>query len=104
MLSKPRRLIVTILIGNEFVNVAAPIILAAIVIQLFGADNKMVNLLIMVPILLLVGEITPRQTQLEAWACPVRQFHYWLALLDLHVDWCSGNHVNNPVFYRPSSH
>ncbi len=27
----------------------------------------------------------------------VRQFHYWLALLDLHLDWYSGNHVNNPV-------
>ncbi len=60
MLSEPRRLIVTILIGNEFVNVAASVISAAIVIQLLGAGNKMVNLFIMVPILLLVGEITPK--------------------------------------------
>ena len=60
MLSEPRRLIITILIGNEFVNVAASVISAAIVIQLFGAENKMVNLFIMVPILLLVGEITPK--------------------------------------------
>jgi CBS domain containing-hemolysin-like protein len=60
MLSEPRRLIVTILIGNEFVNVAASVISAAIVIQLLGAENKMINLFIMVPILLLVGEITPK--------------------------------------------
>jgi putative hemolysin len=60
MLSEPRRLIVTILIGNEFVNVAASVISAAIVIQLLGADSKMINLFIMVPILLLVGEITPK--------------------------------------------
>ena len=60
MLSEPRRLIVTILIGNEFVNVTASVISAAIVIQLLGADNKLVNLFIMVPILLLVGEITPK--------------------------------------------
>lgn len=60
MLSEPRRLIVTILIGNEFVNVAASVISAAIVIKLFGAENKMINLFIMVPILLLVGEITPK--------------------------------------------
>ena len=60
MLSEPRRLIVTILIGNEFVNVAASVISAAIVIQLFGAENKLVNLFIMVPILLLFGEITPK--------------------------------------------
>ena len=34
LLSEPRRLIVTILIGNEFVNVAASVISAAIVIRL----------------------------------------------------------------------
>ena len=60
LLSQPRRLIVTILIGNEFVNVAASVITAAIVIQLLGAENKFVNLFIMVPILLLFGEITSK--------------------------------------------
>jgi putative hemolysin len=60
LLSQPRRLIVTILIGNEFVNVAASVISAAIVIQLLGAENKFINLFVMVPILLLVGEITPK--------------------------------------------
>jgi putative hemolysin len=58
--SEPRRLIVTILIGNEFVNVAASVISAAMVIHVFGADNELINLLIMVPILLLFGEITPK--------------------------------------------
>jgi CBS domain containing-hemolysin-like protein len=60
LLSEPRRLIVTILIGNEFVNVAASVISAAIVTRFLGADSKLVNLLIMIPILLLVGEITAR--------------------------------------------
>lgn len=60
LLSEPRRLIVTILIGNEFVNVAASVISAAIVIRLLGAENKFINLFVMVPILLLVGEITPK--------------------------------------------
>jgi CBS domain containing-hemolysin-like protein len=60
MLSEPRRLIVTILIGNEFVNVAASVISAAIVIDLLGAQNKFINLFIMVPMLLLFGEITPK--------------------------------------------
>ncbi|NCA87387.1 MAG: HlyC/CorC family transporter [Gammaproteobacteria bacterium] len=60
LLSEPRRLIVTILIGNEFVNVAASVISAAMVIQLFGAENKFVNLFVMVPILLVFGEITPK--------------------------------------------
>ena len=65
MLSEPRRLIVTILIGNEFVNVAASVISASIVITLLGAENKYFNLLIMVPILLLVGEITPKTLALR---------------------------------------
>jgi magnesium and cobalt exporter, CNNM family len=60
LLSQPRRLIVTILIGNEFVNVAASALSAAIVIDMLGAENKLVNLFVMVPILLLVGEITPK--------------------------------------------
>ena len=60
MLSRPRRLIITILIGNELVNVAASVISAAVVIHFLGAQNKWINLLIMVPILLLVGEITPK--------------------------------------------
>ncbi len=60
LLAQPRQLIVTILIGNELVNVAASVISAAVVIRLLGSDAKWVNLLIMVPILLLVGEITPK--------------------------------------------
>ncbi|MES9897579.1 MAG: hemolysin family protein [Sedimenticola sp.] len=60
MLSEPRRLIVTILIGNEFVNVAASVLSAAMIIDLMGADNKLVNIFVMVPILLVFGEITPK--------------------------------------------
>ena len=60
MLSRPRRLIITILIGNELVNVAASVISASVVIHFLGPDSKWLNLLIMVPILLLVGEITPK--------------------------------------------
>ena len=60
LLNEPRQLIITILIGNELVNVSASVVSAAVVISLLGAENKFVNLLIMVPILLLVGEITPK--------------------------------------------
>ncbi len=60
LIRQPRRLIVTVLIGNELVNVAASVISASIVIRLLGAEKKWVNLLIMVPLLLLIGEITPK--------------------------------------------
>jgi putative hemolysin len=60
LLSQPRRLIITILIGNELVNVAATVISAAIVIRVLGTESKWINLVIMVPLLLLIGEITPK--------------------------------------------
>jgi putative hemolysin len=60
MLSEPRRLIVTILIGNEFVNVAASVLSAAMIIHLVGEEGKLFNILVMVPILLIFGEITPK--------------------------------------------
>lgn len=60
LLSQPRHLIVTILIGNELVNVSASVISAALVIRFLGPDSKWINLLIMIPVLLLVGEITPK--------------------------------------------
>ena len=59
LLAEPRRLIVTILIGNELVNVAASVLSASLVIRFFP-DRAWLNLLIMVPALLLFGEITPK--------------------------------------------
>ncbi len=60
MLSQPRRLIVTILMGNELVNVAASALSAVVIIDLWGQEQKWLNLVIMVPVLLLFGEITPK--------------------------------------------
>ena len=60
LLATPRRLIITILIGNELVNVAASVISASLIIETLGAEKKWVNLFVMVPLLLLVGEITPK--------------------------------------------
>lgn len=60
LLNRPRRLIVTILIGNELVNITASVLSAAVVIQIFGADLKWINVFVMVPLLLLFGEITPK--------------------------------------------
>jgi len=66
LLAEPRRLIITILIGNELVNVAASVLSASVVIKLLGADQKWVNLLVMIPILLVVGEITPKTLAIRA--------------------------------------
>ena len=66
LLRNPRALIATILIGNEFVNVAASNISATLLIRLFGGEAEWwVNILIMLPLLLLFGEITPKTLALR---------------------------------------
>ena len=62
LLDEPRRLIVSILCGNEIINIAATINLAGILLVLFGNPETagVANTLIMLPLLLLLGEITPK--------------------------------------------
>ena len=44
LLSRPRQLIITILIGNEAVNVAASVLSASVIIALLGAESTWLNL------------------------------------------------------------
>jgi putative hemolysin len=60
LLSQPRRLIVTILIGTEFVNVTASALSTGLVIQFFGPDKEWLNIFIMLPVLLLLCDIVPK--------------------------------------------
>jgi len=60
MLDEPRRLIISILCGNELVNIASSVNMAAILLLLFGHEAGWLNILVMVPLLLLIGEVTPK--------------------------------------------
>ncbi|MES9912575.1 MAG: hemolysin family protein [Candidatus Sedimenticola sp. 4PFRAG1] len=61
MLDEPRRLIISILCGNELVNIASAVNMTAILLLLYGEqDVGWINVLIMVPLLLLIGEVTPK--------------------------------------------
>jgi len=61
MLDEPRRLIISILCGNELVNIASAVNMTAILLLVFGEqDVGWINILIMVPLLLLIGEVTPK--------------------------------------------
>jgi len=61
LLDQPRRLIISILCGNELVNIAASINMASILISLYGIEKApWVTLIVMVPLLLVFGEITPK--------------------------------------------
>jgi len=61
LLDQPRRLIISLLCGNELVNIAATVNLAGILVYLYGEDKAgWINVLIMFPLLLLLGEVTPK--------------------------------------------
>lgn len=60
MLDEPRRLIISILCGNKLLNIASAANMTAILFMLFGEDAGWINILVMVPLLLLVAEVTPK--------------------------------------------
>lgn len=61
LLDQPRRLIISILSGNELVNIAATANMTGILVILYGDERAgWINLLVMVPLLLLFGEVTPK--------------------------------------------
>jgi putative hemolysin len=61
MLDEPRRLIISILCGNELITIASAVNMTAILLLLFDRnDVGWINILIMAPLLLLVGDVTPK--------------------------------------------
>jgi putative hemolysin len=61
LLDSPRRLIISILCGNELINIAAVANMTGILVLLYGdAKGGIMSVAVMVPLLLLFGEITPK--------------------------------------------
>lgn len=61
LLDQPRRLIISILCGNELLNIAATANAAGILVQIYGTKQAgVMAVLIMVPLLLMFGEVTPK--------------------------------------------
>jgi CBS domain containing-hemolysin-like protein len=61
LLDSPRRLIISILCGNQLVNIAAVANATGLLVSLYGEERAgVVSVLVMVPLLLVFGEITPK--------------------------------------------
>lgn len=61
LLDQPRRLIISILTGNMLINVAATANLTGILVALYGTEKAVwITTFVMVPLLLLLGEATPK--------------------------------------------
>lgn len=61
LLDQPRRLIISILLGNELVTIAAAANMTGILVILYDPERAgWINLLVMVPLILLFAEVTPK--------------------------------------------
>jgi CBS domain containing-hemolysin-like protein len=61
LLDQPRRLIISVLCGNQLINIAAVANMTGILMLLYGEERAgIINVLVMVPLLLLLGEVTPK--------------------------------------------
>jgi len=61
LLDQPRRLIISILCGNELVNIAAAANMTGILMVLYGPEKAgTIAIILMVTLLLLFGEVTPK--------------------------------------------
>lgn len=60
LLDRPRRLIISILMGNEIVNIAASVVFTGSMVAIFGEQKGRYWAILMIPILLVFGEVTPK--------------------------------------------
>ncbi len=60
LLSRPRKLIVTILIGNDMVNIAASVIAASLFVSLNKEHGEWIAIAVMTPVTLIFAEVIPK--------------------------------------------
>ncbi|HUH01834.1 MAG TPA: hemolysin family protein [Kofleriaceae bacterium] len=84
LLARPRRLIATILIGNEMVNVSASVVVASMVPLIFPGRGDLelglISTAIALPLLLFFGEISPKTVAIKSsmgWARRAAQPLWW---------------------------
>lgn len=71
LLSRPQRLLTSIIIGNEVAVIVATVLATSISLSTWGEQGKWVAMVVMAPALLLFGEIIPKSLALrspERWA------------------------------------
>ncbi len=64
LLSRPRRLLITVLVGLETVGILSEIVATSLSVNLWGAKGKWVALWIIAPLFLLLGELIPKSLAL----------------------------------------
>lgn len=103
-LRRPRDMLVTILLGNEFVNVAISIIGAAIINQLFNGSvefKSFIAVLIVTSLVLVFGDIIPKNISIRFAAVfapvmiwPLRIFYVIVAPIRCALSWIADNVIS----------
>lgn len=60
LLRHPRRLIISLLVGNDIINIAASAVAASLFISVAGIEGKWLSIAVMTPIIFLFGEVLPK--------------------------------------------
>lgn len=60
LLSRPRKLIVSILIGNDMVNIAASVIATSLLVSFYNENGEWIAMAIMTPVTLIFAEVIPK--------------------------------------------
>lgn len=87
LLDQPRRLIVSILCGNELINIAAAANMTAILVELAGVETgALLATAVMIPLILLFGEVTPKTLAVSnpVWVSTrivARPLNVWIKLI-----------------------
>jgi len=84
LLSRPRKLMVTIYIGNEFVNVALVAVVTSLMIKILGSSPYIATTLISLLLLMIFGEITPKTygiSNSEKFAFSAAPYLHWFVIV-----------------------
>jgi len=60
LLARPRRLLVSILVGNEAVNITIAVISTSLFLTYFGAEGKWISIVVTTSVILVFGEALPK--------------------------------------------
>ncbi|HPX11864.1 MAG TPA: hemolysin family protein, partial [Syntrophales bacterium] len=60
LLARPRRLLVSILVGNEAVNITIAVISTSLFLTYFGAEGKWISIAVTTSVILVFGEALPK--------------------------------------------
>ena len=90
LMRRPARLLTTVLIGNNLVNVAASAVATLLTIRLFGSGYEWAMTAVLTVALLIFGEVTPKQLAIvhnEAWVLATCRLINVLSMVFAPVIW-----------------